>query len=449
MNDLIPELVRFFFYGRKSLHATDFGGHVPPLVAFCASFYLDWLIFSEFFSNFATNTRQSCIWSFVTMNRNNKICLICLLFCLIIGNIQAQEQKKPFKERFLHYLDSSNVEGTDPDYIALPEKKWCITLNSSTDQMDLDLSSHVDEIYQNIEDTSPLQTVFDFNLKIKPPVANSLGLWVGYRGWGAGYSVSLSGNKGINMSFNIATPSNGVNIRWRRFNYSKPEVRISNMSINGKSFDEDSEATINLLKPMKVESFVLDGYWIFNRRRFALASAYGQSVIQKRSAGSLIAGLMVYYQKFDMSQPQNMVILSEIFKGLGCLKIYQGNLGAGYTYNWVPVKGVLVNAVAMPVVSVFNYMKADNYSSPEYSASSNEDVDDDDFWDHLEAGYQRSNSQWGRVRLNIDVRASITYWYHNMFINAMGQIHNFSSSYEGTKIHMSNWDVKGTIGFTL
>ena len=69
--------------------------------------------------------------------------------------------------------------------------------------------------------------------------------------------------------------------------------------------------------------------------------------------------------------------------------------------------------------------------------------------DHLEAGYQRSNSQWGRVRLNIDVRASITYWYHNMFINAMGQIHNFSSSYEGTKIHMSNWDVKGTIGFTL
>ncbi len=377
--------------------------------------------------------------------------LICLLLCLTVGSTQAQEQKKPkkpFKERFLHYLDSSNVDGTDPDYIALPEKKWCITLNSTTDQMNLDLNSHVEETYLGLDDL-PSRAMYDFNLKIKPPVAQSLGLWVGYRGWGAGYSFSLTGNKGINMSFNIATPSNGVNIRWRRFNYSTPESRFSNMYINDENLNAVYEDVLNLARPMKIESFVLDGYWIFNKRRFALASAYGQSVLQKRSAGSFIAGLMAYYQKFDISQPQNLMVLSDMFKGMGCLKIYQGSLGAGYTYNWVPTKGLLVNAVVMPVISFLNYMKADTYTWNVDSDSITDDTDIDSFWNLIDADYERSNSQWGRVHLNIDVRASITYRYRNWFINAMGQIHSFSSSYDETNIRMSNWDVKGAIGFTF
>ena len=383
---------------------------------------------------------------------HRKLISMCLLLCMTMSSTQAQEpnnQKKSFKERLLHYLDSSNVQGTDPEYIALPEKKWCITLNSSTDQMDLDLNSHVEENYIDKDDFSPVQSLFDFNLKIKPPVANSLGLWVGYRGWGAGYSLSISGNKGINMSFNIATPSNGVNIRWRRFNFSNPETHYTNIFYNGEPLGEDVDNTLELDQAMKIESFVFDAYWIFNKRRFSLASAYGQSVIQKRSAGSFIAGLMVYYQKFDMSQPQNLSILSDMFSGMGCLKIYQGSLGAGYTYNWVPTKGLIVNAVAMPVVSVLNYMKADNYTVSYIYDNPDDNPNIENIWDNISIDDKRSNSQWGRVRLNLDVRASVTYWYRNWFINAMGQIHSFSSSYDGTKIGMSNWDIKAALGFTF
>ena len=381
-----------------------------------------------------------------------KLISMCLLLCMTMSSTQAlgqEKQKKSFKERLLHYLDSSNVQGTDPEYIALPQKKWCITLNSSTDQMDLDLNSHVEETYIDADDLSPIQSLFDFNLKIKPPVANSLGLWVGYRGWGGGYSLSLSGNKGINMSFNIATPSNGVNIRWRRFNFSNPEIHISNIFFNGEPLGEDVDNTLELDQAMKIESFVFDGYWIFNKRRFSLASAYGQSVIQKRSAGSFIAGLMIYYQKFDITQPQNLSILSDMFKGLGCLKIYQGSLGAGYTYNWVPTKGLIVNAVAMPVVSVLNYMKADSYTVRYAHDNPDGNPDIENVWDNIVVEHKSSNSQWGSLRLNLDVRASVTYWYRNCFINAMGQIHSFSSSYDGTKIGMSNWDIKGSLGITF
>ena len=373
--------------------------------------------------------------------------LTIVLVCCFAS--EGWAQKKNFWKSVVAYLDSSNVKDTDPEYIALPEKKWCITLNSNTDQMSLDLNSHVEENYIDKDDLSPIQSQFDINLIIKPPVANSLGLWVGYRGWGAGYSLSLSGNKGINMSFNIATPSNGVNIRLRRFNFSNPETHFTNIFYNGKPLGEDIDNTLKLDQAMEIESFVFDGYWIFNKRRFSLASAYGQSVIQKKSAGSFIAGLMMYYQKFDMSQPQNLSILSDMFSGLGCLKIYQGSLGAGYTYNWVPTKGLLVNAVAMPVVSVLNYMKADNYTVSYAYDNPDGNPNIENIWDNVVVEHKRSNSQWGRIRLNMDVRASVTYWYRNCFINLMGQIHSFSSSYNDTKIVMGNWDIKGALGFTF
>jgi hypothetical protein len=369
-----------------------------------------------------------------------------LVVCFALGIVQAQEQKqkKSFKEKLIHYLDSSNVEGTDPAYIGLPEKKWAVTLNSSTDQMDLTTETHIDHINEIID----AHSIYEMGLKIKPPVATSLGFYVGYRGWGGGYSLSLSGNKGINMSFNIATPSNGINIRWRRFNFYEPQLGLYNIDIAGEKYD-DVEGIATLSQAMKIESFVFDGYWIFNKKRFSLAAAYGQSVLQKRSAGSFIAGLMMYYQKFDMSQPQNVFILAKSFKGLGKLKIYQGSLGAGYTYNWVPMPGLVVNAVAMPVVSFVNYLKADNYNFTFDDDMSTEDYDEEDILNHLVSEHSSSLSKWGRVRLNLDVRASVTYWYRNWFINAMGQIHSFSSSYDETKIRMSEWDIKGAIGFTF
>lgn len=369
---------------------------------------------------------------------------VLLMVSLFLTNAQAQEEQQPkprksFKERLIHYLDSSNVMGTDPDYIGLPKKKWCVMVNSSHDQLDLRLESHV------VEDAN---NMLDFRLEVMPPVTNSIGLGFNYRGWGGGYGISLTGNKGINMSFNIATPSNGVNIRWRRFDFDTPQLSIHNVITDGVREEDDSE-TVELNRDMRVESFVLDGYWIFNSKRFALAAPYGQSVIQKRSAGSLIAGLMLYYQRFDMSQRENAVI-SLLHNGLGKLKIYQGSIGAGYTYNWVPTPGLVVNAVAMPVVSVVNYMKTNIYTYkldiPEEEAL---ELDGDEMIEHITLDESTSHGDWGKIRLNLDVRASITYWIRNWYITGMGQIHSFSSSYDETKIRMSEWDLKTAIGFTF
>ena len=88
-----------------------------------------------------------------------------LIFSMAICSVQAQDEvqpqpKKSFLQKLVHYLDSSNVMGTDPDYIGLPEKKWCVTLNSSHNQISLNLDSHLE---------ASADDQFDFNLRITPP----------------------------------------------------------------------------------------------------------------------------------------------------------------------------------------------------------------------------------------------------------------------------------------
>ena len=48
-------------------------------------------------------------------------------------------------------------------------------------------------------------------------------------------------------------------------------------------------------------------------------------------------------------------------QGLGCVKLWQGSVGVGYAYNRVPAKGLLVSAMAMPMLTFVNKIKAYGY----------------------------------------------------------------------------------------
>lgn len=93
--------------------------------------------------------------------------------------------------------------------------------------------------------------------------------------------------------------------------------------------------------------------YMFNGRRYSQAAAYSQSVIQRRSAGSLLVGATWYQSSLDFSEPENFafMLLSDY---TGCIKVQQANLGVGYGYNFVPFRGFIVNAMVMPTVSVYN-----------------------------------------------------------------------------------------------
>ncbi len=362
-----------------------------------------------------------------------------LMLSVAAGDLHAQKTRRSFKERLVSFLDSSNVRNVDPEYIGLPERRWRIILNSNTDQMDLKLDAHT-----NFKTTDNNQLDLFFNMKVKPPVTSSLGLWAGYRGWGAGYGISLTGNNGINMSFNIATPSNGVNIRVRKFDFDKPYRRYT-LFRNGQNITPELtiEEDEQLDDPMSVESFVFDGYWIFNSKRFSLSAAYDQSTRQKRSAGSLIAGAMFYYQKFDFSGRENAVLV-DATGGFGKFKICQGSLGLGYTYNWVPARGWVINAVAMPVITLLDYAKVSKYHLEADFLPNGELSEDVIYMMH-----DTDMSDYGHVRLNMDARMVVSYWYRRWFFNIMGQLHSFKSTYDEAEMRMTEWDVKVSLGLLL
>ena len=347
-------------------------------------------------------------------------------------------QKKNFWKGVVAYFDSSNVKGVDPAYITQPQKPWALVLNSNIDQMNLEVSSTIDGD-------------FTTHMQIKPPVSTSVGLWAGYRGWGAGYSLSLSGNNGYSFAMNMVSPSYGLNLRINRFKFDKPNASFSASSHDGGSqsgeFDEEFLNAF-LSSPMKIGMLSFDGYWVFNKKRFSLLAAYDQSTTQLRSAGSLIAGLMYYYQKLDYDSPKNFYFIKNA-GDVGLMRVYQGSVGFGYTYNWVPVRGLVLNVVAMPVLTLINKVKSSRYEIILPDEGEYDSWDADSYLNAITMRPAGEETLNGGVRLNFDVRMAASYCWRDWYVGATGQVHHFRSNNNNTTLKQTDWTVKAFIGMRL
>ena len=119
----------------------------------------------------------------------------------------------------------------------------------------------------------------------------------------------------------------------------------------------------NNKKPAKYKFFGLeqrtsgfDMYYFFNHRKYSQAAAYSFSKLQKRSAGSFIAGLLVATQNVDIDfsdLPQEMKdYLPEKEEGRYYYKYHHRSYSflLGYAYNWVFHKNWLLNITAAPSI---------------------------------------------------------------------------------------------------
>lgn len=387
---------------------------------------------------------------------------------LCLTTITVCAQQDPWYKRTLMKLktfaDSSVVQGVDRRYIALPDKPWRVIANTNVNEMDLRVKTkNRDLIAGNLE--------MNFSTHVDPPLSTSVGLWFGYRGFGLGYSISLLKQPGLNMSFNIATPKYGIGLRYRRFKTDNLKMQVE---LGGYRNLADPDSYVPLLKlggeqeltsPATIQSFILDGYWAFNSKRFSIAAAYDQSMRQLRSAGSVIAGITFHQQIIDYRDISNAELI-EISNGIGCVKLYQLNLGCGYTYNWVPAKGWLINFMAMPTISTLNRIKAyyfdSNYSifaNPAYGqyakVGKKEYPDDNDLIGLLEQNNTQmlwptgKESNYSQVHFNVDCRVAVSYWLHNYFFSVVGQYNQFQYHHDDSKVRLNDWYINASIGYTF
>jgi len=352
----------------------------------------------------------------------------------------AEAKGKPILLQPLYWvktlIDSSAVATIDRSYIEQPKRAWAVeartTLNQATLKME---TTWEDEIIGN-------STLWS---KSNNGLSTSVGLWLGYRGYGFGYSKEIGKTTGSTVSFGAMGGSFGINLRINSYRSDMPDIYFDEESITSYDTDDD-----RLEDPIKVRSFFIDGYYLLNGKHFSYAAAYDQSLIQKRSAGSIVVGGMYYHSRADYSADSNW-LLTLLLKSVGKVKFTQGSIGIGYAYNWVPARGWLVSAMAMPMLTFYNRTTKYIYDIYLY----NPDMEDtDDIEDYLFDDKtrfivtdEREEKTGNSVKLNFDARMCVVYNWDRWYLRVYGHFNHFRYGSDLVTGRITDWTAYASLGF--
>lgn len=379
---------------------------------------------------------------------------MCCLCWLPSSRIQAgseSSKRPPAVVRFIKkvgaVIDSMSVKGLDRQYIEAPKHPWQVLLKGNINQSDLRLKSRIDGSSMFVGVMGDMY----WEPRIKTDPATYAGIWAGYRGYGFGYSWNVGGDNGRILTFGATGGSYGINLRIHSFSNDEPEVRYAYLYHDDDGllqYESDSYHSL-LASPIKTRTLLLDAYYFLNGKRFSYAAAYDQSVIQRRSAGSFMIGGMYYHSHINYAEDDNAAFILYM-DDIGRIKQWQVSLGAGYAYNLVPCKGLLISAMAMPMLTVYDRHKTWRYNSnyrelavdeAEHSLEEIMELD----W-RLKAKPLSVNTRHSGMNLNFDVRLSVTYQLNRFFINAYGQYSNFQYKDGGVKGVLNDWYVNAALG---
>ena len=304
------------------------------------------------------------------------------------------------------------------------------------------------------EDT---RILFDIRLGLKDRAAQNLGFKVRYGPLSLGFSHEIGRKVGKNKVYglNYITPGYGIEARYARF--SAP--LHGSLDITIKDFPDPEMVNVSESIPIEsdhpgqMQTIVLDGFYAFNRERFSYVSVYNGLIVQKKSAGSVMAAAK--YMHGDMRIDAAEFALMAFMVGLGRFSTNQFSLGGGYSYNWVPMhrdaigrddltglRNVTFNVTAIPLLTVFNRV-----TTREYVVDENYDYTDRITKKHV------SN---GRLIPNFMARAGVSYatghfytslWSDYSFIlYSSGKARSFDEDYNGSmavsqKGRFSTWRV--------
>ena len=172
---------------------------------------------------------------------------------------------------------------------------------------------------------------------------------------------------------------------------------------------------------VKLKMFNLAGYYVFNHRRFSYPAAFTQSYIQRRSAGSWLAGIS--YQSGTIHTTDE---LKERTPNAPEVDIHVGllGIGGGYGYNWVLGKKWLLHFSMLPTIVVYNhsYMNVDG---------------------------ERRDAGHVRFSMIFNERASIVYNFSPRYF--AGATFNMSNTFfnNDVRVNQNKWRARALVGIRL
>ncbi|MCR5132206.1 MAG: DUF4421 domain-containing protein [Prevotella sp.] len=253
--------------------------------------------------------------------------ILILLSSLLVLSASAQTRREQIRARVDSTLRAKyNKVSFDTAFIGRPRAKLTLKVRTNLSGNSVHARGNVGGVTTKAD------------LKTDPKATLSFG--VNYQGITAGLAINPSTLKGRNKDFE-------VNLNAYSNRYSLDASYHVSKTLAGSVVRDGVEHYVERgFVDMKVLNVA--GYYTFNYRRFSYPAAFTQSYIQKRSAGSWLAGFS--YQGGRMKTTGNAS--SDVPQA----RIYVGHfgIGGGYGYNLVVREKWLFHLSALPTLVLFN-----------------------------------------------------------------------------------------------
>ena len=276
--------------------------------------------------------------------------LTTIILSFGIASLYAQENS--FFGKVNHFLTKPAVVDTTRIYQPSPCFSLGLFTTGQKAGFDVDANFMID--FANNERLAGLS-----QYSLSENLCKKIGLEVGYGNVALGYSLESAFGLGI------------MGKSWgAKFNYSKITTPfISSFTVGQEGNEGYFHDEIITEEAAVLKNFTIDGYYVFNNKRFAYPAAYKIGLIQRHTAGSWM--LTARYMQGNLyNSPEASW---DSYNMLDCFSTMQASVGGGYSVNFVlwhknPVGprdeglgNLTINLTAMPVITLVNYLKTTSY----------------------------------------------------------------------------------------
>jgi hypothetical protein len=285
--------------------------------------------------------------------------LFVIIVFFLVTSVYAQENN--FWRKVNDLL--TKVKNIDTTYIYQPKQGFTFGLFSSLQQVGFDTKFKFD--YLNEEGT-PMPGISNYHLDENP--CPKIGFELGYGKFVLGYGFEVGPKrtyKTRTFGLNILGQNWGLHSNYFKFNSTfRAHIAVGNAG-DPHHFEED----IFSVEPAEMTYLSIDGYYLFNNKRFAYPATYKAGLVQRKTAGAwIVTGR--YMQGSLFNPPQFSDDNYYVLDGYSTMQI---SVGGGYSVNFVcwhidPIaphdKGLCnftINLTLMPVFTAFNYLKTTSY----------------------------------------------------------------------------------------
>ena len=333
------------------------------------------------------------------MTKTVSLTIAAVLMC---GTVHAQTLSQAERRARMDSVLAARYYKTpyDSDFVVRPEGRLTLKVRMNQTGNDFYARGTVNGIYSKADLKTSHKTTFSI-----------AGI---YRGIGVGMAINPYKWSGAykDYEFNLNYYSSRLSLD---LSYQRSESLAGD--IVGNRGDQRLEAGDVTLKVLN-----LAGSYTFNHRRFSYPAAFTQSYIQRRSAGSWLAG--VSYQGGSI---ETTAALAARSASAPDTRIYIGHLGigGGYGYNWVLGRKWLLHFSMLPTFVVYNR-------------------------NNMTVNGERKKAQHMRFNMIFNERAAIVHNFSSRyFAGATLVMNNSVFDDDAVTVNQNKWRARAFVGMRL